>query len=176
MTGLVTRILGIDPGSRITGYGIIAAETDRNHHLASGCIRLQDESLPQRLKQIFQSIEGIVQQYEPQELAIERVFMHHNADSALKLGQARGVAICAAVMHGLTVHEYAPRQIKQAVVGGGAAAKFQVQHMVKILLALAQTPPEDASDALAVALCHSHVRRAVARMPALAGGFRRARR
>ena len=150
------RILGIDPGSQITGYGIIDARGSRLDYIDSGCIRLQQQDMPARLRIIYQSVAELVARHGPQEMAVERVFMHRNPDSALKLGQARGVAILAGVMAGLPVHEYAPRAIKQAVVGTGAAAKEQVQHMVCALLGLSKTPQADAADALAVALCHGH--------------------
>lgn len=150
------RILGIDPGSRSTGYGIIDETCDRPVYVASGCVRINAKLFPDRLKQIYDGIQGIVAQYQPDQLAIEQVFMHKNADSALKLGQARGAAICAVLAHDLQVFEYSARQVKQALVGKGNAAKPQVQHMVKVLLALQGGIPLDASDALGVALCHLH--------------------
>ena len=152
------RILGIDPGSRVTGYGVI--DQDGQHHLyiASGCVRTQGETLAERLGIIFDGISHIIREYRPQEMAIEQVFMNRNADSALKLGQARGAAICASVQAGVPVEEYAARQIKQAVVGRGGATKEQVQHMMCVLLALQKTPPSDAADALGVAVCHGHYR------------------
>ena len=168
----MARILGIDPGSRITGFGIIDVQGPRVSYVDSGCIRLQDKELPERLKTIFESIATIIDTYQPQELAVERVFMHRNPDSALKLGQARGVAICAGVVAGLPIHEYAPRAIKQAVVGRGAAAKEQVQHMVCALLNLDSQPQADAADALAVALCHGHTRQMLGRLGAVGAGRR----
>ncbi|NOX08931.1 MAG: crossover junction endodeoxyribonuclease RuvC [Gammaproteobacteria bacterium] len=152
------RILGVDPGSRITGYGIIEVQARKNVYIASGCLRIKGGSLADRLKLIFEDLTEVIEQYKPDEMAIERVFMHRNADSALKLGQARGAAICAGVMQSLSVAEFAPTEIKQAVVGKGNASKQQVQHMVTALLKLSGIPQEDAADALAVALCHSHVR------------------
>ncbi len=152
----VCRILGIDPGSRITGYGLVDQTPEGLAYIASGCVRINAENFPQRLKQIFDGIGEIVTQYQPHQLAIEQVFMHKNPDSALKLGQARGAAICAVFAHDLPVHEYAARQIKQALVGKGNADKVQVQHMVKILLGLQGEIQVDAGDALGVALCHSH--------------------
>jgi len=152
----LTRILGIDPGSRSTGYGLIDAGASGPKLVACGRIRTDSENFPQRLKQIYDGIVNIVHQYRPDELAIEQVFMHKNADSALKLGQARGAAICAGLVAGLEVHEYAARSVKQAVVGKGNADKTQVQHMVKILLNLTGTLQADAGDALGVALCHLH--------------------
>jgi len=153
----VTRILGIDPGSRITGYGIIEETTRGNsQYIASGSIRVKADSFPERLKQIFDGITEVIALYQPNEMAIEQVFMHKNADSALKLGQARGAAICASMVAGLPVSEYAARQVKQALVGKGGADKSQVQHMVKILLSLQGELQEDAGDALGISLCHSH--------------------
>lgn len=151
-------ILGIDPGSRITGFGVIRMEQRRPVYVASGCIRTEKAEMPQRLGEIFQGVGEVIETYQPQALAIEKVFLHRNADSALKLGQARGAALVAAVTHALTIHEYSPNQIKQAVVGRGHAAKQQVQHMVRTLLNLSATPPADAADALAVAVCHAHIR------------------
>ncbi len=149
------RILGIDPGSRITGYGLIDIQGNSPSYVSSGCIQLSGEKLPEKLGMIFTEISELISQFKPDRFSIENVFMHRNADSALKLGQARGAAICAAVTSGLPVAEYAPRAIKQAVVGKGGADKTQVQHMVRILLSLSQTPQADAADALAIALCHS---------------------
>ena len=153
----MTRILGIDPGSRLTGYGVVE-ETERGsyRYIASGSIRIKADSFPERLKQIFDGITEVIALYRPEEMAIEQVFMHKNADSALKLGQARGAAICASMVAGLPVSEYAARQVKQALVGKGGADKSQVQHMVKILLSIQGTLQIDASDALAISLCHSH--------------------
>ncbi len=153
----MTRILGIDPGSRITGYGVIE-ETSRgsSKYIASGSIRIKANSFPERLKQIFDGVTEVIALYQPTEMAIEQVFMHKNADSALKLGQARGAAICASMVAGLPVSEYAARQVKQALVGKGGADKSQVQHMVKILLCLQGELQEDAGDALGISLCHSH--------------------
>lgn len=161
----MTRILGIDPGSRVTGFGIIEVQDGRIHYVTSGCVRVQlEEALPQRLKEIFEGVREITQSFRPDEMAIERVFMHRNADSALKLGQARGAAICAVLQDALPVHEYAPKEIKQAIVGKGNAAKEQVQHMVKALLRLPAVPQADAADALAVALCHANIRSTRLRM------------
>ena len=171
-------ILGIDPGSRKTGYGVIDDVNGKPHYVSSGVIRMGAELvLAERLKVIFDSVCEIISQYQPQQLAIEQVFMAANANSALKLGQARGAAIVAACHFNLPVFEYEARKVKQAVVGTGAADKSQVQHMVKTLLKLADTPQEDAADALAIALCHSHthhylVRTATSRQPT---HFRRGR-
>ena len=151
---MIERILGIDPGSRLTGFGIIEINKRNSKYITSGCIRIKSDSMPLRLKEIYTNLTQIIEQYQPNISAIEQVFMHRNAASALKLGQARGAAIVACVQNNLPVYEYAPTQIKQAVVGKGHADKIQVQHMVKVLLALPQTPQADAADALAVALCH----------------------
>lgn len=152
----MTRILGIDPGSRMTGFGIIEVDKQKLSYVVSGCIRMHSETLPLRLDEIYTGVQEIIEQYQPTILAIEKVFMCRNADSALKLGQARGAAIVACTQQALVVHEYAPNQIKQAVVGQGHAHKAQVQQMVKILLSLPAIPPSDAADALATALCHAH--------------------
>ncbi|MCE9678789.1 crossover junction endodeoxyribonuclease RuvC [Shewanella sp. AS1] len=149
-------ILGIDPGSRITGYGVIKCHGRQQIYLGSGCIRTQGDDLASRLKIIFDGISEIIRQYQPDEFAIERVFMAKNADSALKLGQARGAAIVAATNAGLPVAEYSATQIKNAVVGTGRAQKSQVQHMVQQMLNLSAAPQADAADALGVALCHYH--------------------
>lgn len=153
---MTTRILGIDPGSRITGFGVIEVAQGRFSYVTSGCIRVAGESLPQKLKSIFECVSEIVTEFAPAEMAIEQVFMRTNAASALKLGQARGAAICAGVTQGLEVYEYTPTQIKQAVVGRGHADKAQVQFMMRALLKLPALPQEDAADALACALCHHH--------------------
>jgi len=152
------RILGIDPGSRITGWGVVEHAGSRSRCIDHGRIHLDKGELPTRLLRIFTEIGEVVRQYAPQESAIEEVFVNRNVASALILGQARGAAICALAAAGLTVAEYAPSQIKSAVVGSGRAEKQQVQHMIRILLNLPETAPTDASDALAVALCHAHVR------------------
>jgi crossover junction endodeoxyribonuclease RuvC len=153
----MTRILGIDPGSQITGYGIIDMQGGQSHYYDCGCIRTSSKQpLPERLKTIFQSINALIAEYRPHTMAIEQVFMHRNPDSALKLGQARGVSICAGVLADLPINEYAPRAIKQALVGSGGATKEQVQHMVCALLQLKACPQADAADALAIALCHGH--------------------
>jgi crossover junction endodeoxyribonuclease RuvC len=166
------RILGIDPGSRMTGYGIIEVQGGRTVYIASGCVRMNDEDFPQRLRTIFEGLGEVVDRYQPTETAIEKVFVQRNVDSALKLGQARGAAICAVVSRSLPLAEYSPTQIKQALVGRGAAAKEQVKHMVKILLQIDESPQEDAADALACALCHSHTQQTMGRMPAAVQGMR----
>ena len=151
------RILGIDPGSRITGYGLIEHRGRRSVHLVSGCIRAgTDRPLAERLTTIHRALTALIAEHRPDEMAVEQVFMHRNPDAAFKLGQARGVAILAGGLAGLPVSEYAPRSIKQAVVGKGGADKEQVQHMVSVLLNLHEKLQADAADALAVALCHGH--------------------
>lgn len=152
------RILGIDPGSRFTGFGVIEIIDGKSHYVESGCIRAGNGEFMGRLKTIFEGMREIVTTYGPQEVAIERVFMHRNADSALKLGQARGAALSAVLQADLPVSEYTPTEIKQSIVGKGHAAKEQIQHMVTALLKLPGTPQADAADALAVALCHLHLR------------------
>jgi len=154
-------ILGIDPGSRITGYGVIKKEGRKLSYLGSGCIKAfspnkEDDEFSTRLQTIFAGISEIILQFTPELFAVEQVFMGVNPGGALKLGQARGAAIVAATNKGLPVAEYSARQIKQAVVGTGAADKSQVQHMVKTILKLPAMPQADAADALAVALCHAH--------------------
>ena len=149
------RILGIDPGSRVTGYGVVDVDGRRVSYVASGCIRTGDAGFPQRLRTIFMGITQIVNSYSPTELAIEQVFVKHNVASALKLGQARGAAICAAMQSEINVSEYSPSEVKLALVGNGRATKEQVQHMVCVLLKLNGMPQMDASDALAIALSHA---------------------
>ena len=156
------KILGIDPGSRLTGYGILEESTQGYKYIASGSIRIKGDYFPDRLKQIFDGILEIIDKYQPDKMAIEQVFMHKNADSALKLGQARGAAICAVQTKMIPVFEYAARQVKQAVVGKGAADKIQVQHMVKILLNVQGELSLDASDALGIAICHANYRQTAA--------------
>lgn len=154
-------ILGIDPGSRITGYGVVRQQGRHFHYLGSGCIRLGDGPLAERLIVIFNAVSQLIEQYQPNLFAIEQVFLAHNPDSALKLGQARGAAIVAAGHAKLPVAEYSARQIKQAVVGKGNAEKTQVQHMVSHILKLTKSPQADAADALAVALCHGHTQQSL---------------
>jgi crossover junction endodeoxyribonuclease RuvC len=152
----VSRILGIDPGSRITGYGVIESDGMHSRHITHGTLRLQGDAFPPRLGEIFAGIGRVIDEYQPTVMAIEQVFVSKNPSSALKLGQARGAAICAGVSRQLEVVEYTPTQIKQAVVGVGRAQKEQVQHMVQLILSLTQRPAADAADALAVALSHAH--------------------
>ncbi|SET36287.1 crossover junction endodeoxyribonuclease RuvC [Thorsellia anophelis] len=157
-------ILGIDPGSRITGYGVIQEVGRSLHYIASGCIKTEVDDIPGRLKIIYAGVTQIIEQFNPDFFAIEKIFMAKNADSAFKLGQARGVAIVAAVNLNLPIFEYAARQVKQTVVGTGAADKHQVQQMVTRLLQLGSTPQADAADALAIAITHSHLWRNIERI------------
>lgn len=160
------RILGIDPGSRITGYGVIQVEGQHYQYIDSGCIRTQSDSFPNKLKEIYQGIEQIIRLTQPSAVAIEQVFVKKNVSSALKLGQARGAAICACVMNSLPVDEYLPNQIKKAVVGRGHASKVQIQHMVVTHLGLSSVPQADAADALAIAICHAQTSTTLLRMNA----------
>ena len=152
----MARVLGIDPGSRVTGYGIIESDGVRSRHLHSGCIRTTAGDFPQRLGEIFAGISSLLDEWAPQEVAIEQVFVARNASSALKLGQARGAAIAAVVTHQLPVHEYTPAAVKQGLVGNGRAEKEQVQHMIRVILGMQGAMALDQSDALAIALCHAH--------------------
>ena len=161
------RILGIDPGSRATGFGIIEVDGDRVLAVHHGVIRTGGGEFPQRLGIIFQGILDLIAEHAPDQVAVENVFVSRNAASALKLGQARGAAVCAAISRSLPVAEYSPRSVKQAIVGRGGADKVQVQHMITVLLKLQQAPEEDAADALAVALCHQHTQQTADRMQAL---------
>ena len=161
------RILGIDPGSRFTGFGVIDVRGDQATLGRHGVIRSGSGEFTERLGVIFTGLTELIRELAPAEVAVENVFVSRNAASALKLGQARGAAICAAISMGLPVAEYSPRSVKQAIVGRGGADKVQVQHMVSVLLNLAETPAEDAADALAVALCHQHTQQTVKRMQAL---------
>jgi crossover junction endodeoxyribonuclease RuvC len=152
------RILGLDPGSRRTGFGVIECRGSQLVPVAHGCVNVAAAAPAARLRLIFEGLRALWSQHEPSEVAVERVFVSRNADSALKLGQARGAALCA-IPEGVPVFEYAPRAIKLAVVGSGAAEKSQVAHMIRTLLALGERPGADAADALAVAVCHAHARR-----------------
>ncbi|HSX64516.1 MAG TPA: crossover junction endodeoxyribonuclease RuvC [Pseudoxanthomonas sp.] len=156
----MTRILGIDPGSQRTGVGIIDvnAAGKATHVFHAPLLLLGADDFPQRLKILLSGLSEIIETWQPQEVAIEKVFMARNPDSALKLGQARGAAICAVVMRDLPVHEYAAKEVKLAVVGRGGAEKQQIQHMVGIMLGLQGKLQADAADALAIALTHAHVR------------------
>lgn len=150
------RILGIDPGLRITGFGILDKQGQQLSYVASGCIKTPDGELPERLKVILNSLGEVIAQHQPHQVAVEKVFVNVNPQSTLMLGQARGAAICAAVLANLPVAEYTALQVKQAVVGNGHAQKEQVQEMVKRLLKLSGIPSPDAADALACAICHAH--------------------
>ncbi|HTQ36588.1 MAG TPA: crossover junction endodeoxyribonuclease RuvC [Steroidobacteraceae bacterium] len=167
MSAAPRRVLGLDPGSLRTGYGIVDCAAGREAHVASGCVHATGTNLALRLRYIHEQVSLLVARYAPDEVAIERVFMHRNADSALKLGQARGAALSAAVAGGAAVYEYAPRAVKLAVVGTGAADKAQVAHMVQVLLAIGRPATADVSDALAIALCHAQARRVAGRLAAL---------
>ena len=160
----VIRVLGIDPGSRTTGYGIVELSGQKSRYIDCGCINTGRDNLAIRLRNIFVGVEDVIKVYQPDVFAIESVFVHKNVSSALKLGQARGAAICAAAMHNLDVEEYSPKEIKKAVVGTGTADKEQVQYMIRLLLSLPQAPSSDAADALAVAICHGTSRLAAARL------------
>ena len=168
----MTIIIGIDPGSRVTGFGVIRMGRQRAEHLHSGCISVGDLPFPDRLCGIFDALTAVVAEFAPTEAAIEKVFVQRNVESALKLGQARGAAMVAVAKLALAVHEYSPNSIKQAVVGRGHADKAQVQHMIKALLGLTKAPPTDAADALAVALCHAHTRQGLAALLAQRGARR----
>jgi len=157
--GLI-RVLGIDPGSVITGYGIIESDGARSFHLTHGHIRVKGESFAEKLGHIHAALGEIISEWQPQEVAIEQVFMSNNAMSALKLGQARGAAITAVVSRDLSVAEYAPRLVKKVVTGSGAADKFQVQTMVRAVLQIEKIIQVDAADGLAIAICHAHSRKA----------------
>jgi crossover junction endodeoxyribonuclease RuvC len=152
------RILGLDPGSRRTGFGVIECRGLQLVSVAHGCLNVAAMAPARRLRLIFEGLKALMCEHAPAEVAVERVFVSRNADSALKLGQARGAALCA-IPAGIPLFEYAPRAVKLAVVGSGAAEKFQVAHMIRALLALAELPGADAADALAVAVCHAHARR-----------------
>jgi len=153
----VERIIGVDPGSRLTGYGVIDAGQGRLQYIACGVVKTNTQySFAHRLNEIFEGINEVVQLHNPVVAAIEDVFMASNPRSALKLGHARGAAVVAVMQNGLAVYDYSPRVVKQAVVGYGQAEKSQVQHMVKVLLGLSGTPSSDAADALAVAICHAN--------------------
>ena len=152
----MTLILGIDPGSRITGYGVVRDTGRGCEYVASGCIRTGSGELSERLRAVFSGVSEVIRTYGPVTMGIEQVFMARNADSALKLGQARGAAIVAGAEAGLQIAEYTATQVKQAIAGTGGADKQQVQRMVMHLLKLLEKPQIDASDALAIALCHAH--------------------
>ncbi len=158
------RILGIDPGSQVTGYGVIDMDGNHARHVSHGHITIRPGELPEKLRRIFRELSAVISEFQPDECAIEKVFMYRNADSALKLGQSRGAAITACAELERPVFEYSANQVKQATVGKGHAGKTQVQYMVKVLLCLDGTPQADAADALAIALCHGHSREGVLRL------------
>lgn len=162
----MTRILGIDPGSQRTGVGIIDVDAGGRvvHVFHAPLVLLDAENFPLRLKLLLDGLGEIIEKYRPEEVAIEKVFMARNPDSALKLGQARGAAMCAAVLRDLPIHEYAAKEVKLAVVGKGGAEKAQIQHMVAVMLNLSGKLQADAADALAVAITHAHVRATAARI------------
>ncbi|KAI5913211.1 crossover junction endodeoxyribonuclease RuvC [Thauera sp. 2A1] len=153
---VATRILGLDPGLRITGFGLIDTLGSQLRYVASGCIKTRDGELPGRLKTLLDGVREVIETYRPDVVAVEKVFVNVNPQSTLLLGQARGAVICGAVSCDLDVHEYTALQVKQSVVGYGKAAKEQVQHMVQRLLTLDASPSPDAADALACAICHAH--------------------
>lgn len=153
---VATRILGLDPGLRITGFGIIDSLGSQLRYVASGCIKTRDGELPGRLKTLLDGVREVITTYQPDVVAVEKVFVNVNPQSTLLLGQARGAVICGAVSCDLAVAEYTALQVKQSVVGYGKAAKEQVQHMVQRPLALDAIPSPDAADALACAICHAH--------------------
>ncbi|MFK7854022.1 MAG: crossover junction endodeoxyribonuclease RuvC [Granulosicoccus sp.] len=152
------RVLGIDPGSVITGYGIIESDGSRSFHLSHGHIRVKGENFAEKLGYIHQQLTEVIAQWQPHEVAVEQVFLSNNAMSALKLGQARGAAITAVVARQLSVSEYAPRLVKKVVTGSGSADKHQVQTMVRSILHLVDAVQVDAADGLAIAICHAHSR------------------
>ncbi len=153
------RVIGIDPGSRFTGYGIVTDQNNTQTCIIQGRIVVQGNNIAERLFYIYSELKQLIRTYQPHEFAIEQVFFHRNAQSALKLGQARGAALVAAAAHSLAIAEYSPKQIKQATVGYGSADKAQVQHMICALLKLKEIPDTDAADALAIAICHCQSRR-----------------
>ena len=171
--GAPARILGIDPGSRLTGIGVIEIAGPRSRCLTHEVIRLGDGPLPARLLTLMQRLRALCAEFRPDEVAMEQVFVHRNVASALVLGEARGVAVCAVAEAGLPLHEYAPASIKQAIAGNGRADKTQVQHMVRMLLNLPVSPAEDAADALACALCHAHSRTLKMQTEKMLQGMRR---
>jgi crossover junction endodeoxyribonuclease RuvC len=170
MPAPTVRILGIDPGLRVTGFGVIEKNGASLSYIASGCVKSGDADLADRLKTILAGLREIIGEHRPQQVALEKVFVNVNPASTLALGQARGTAICAAVDAGLPVSEYTALQVKQAVVGNGHAKKEQVQEMVKRLLGLSGAPSADAADALACAICHAHGGQGLGAIPT--SGFR----
>lgn len=171
------RVLGVDPGSVITGYGIIETDGIRSFHVHHGHIRVAGDDLPEKLGYIYYEIAKVVEQWKPDEAGVEEVFMAKNAMSALKLGQARGAAICALVQNGVKVSEYTAKYVKKSVVGNGNATKDQVQHMVSVLLGLQGKLQADAADGLAISICHGHSRNSLnVKKASMARSSRRTRR
>lgn len=171
----MARIMGIDPGLRVTGFGVLEARDRQLIYVTSGCIKTSDASLPERLKTILDGLKEVIAEYRPEQVAVEKVFVNVNPQSTLLLGQARGTAICAAVLSDIPVAEYTALQVKQAVVGNGHADKEQVQAMVKRLLQLSGVPRADAADALACAICHAHGGQGLGRMSTFGMRVRRGR-
>lgn len=166
----IIRILGLDPGLRVTGFGLIEKAGQQLRYLTSGYIKTSDGALPERLRTILEGVREIIEANHPDQVAVEKVFVNVNPQSTLLLGQARGAAICAAVLHHLPVCEYTALQVKQAVVGSGHAQKEQVQEMVIRLLGLSSAPSADAADALACAICHAYAGQGLGNIPT--AGFR----
>ncbi len=165
-------ILGVDPGSRKCGYGLVEAVGTELRYVASGVIRVETLNFPDRLQAIFLNLTDVITEFRPSAAAVEEVFVGKSMSSALKLGQARGAAIVACATQGLPVHEYAARKVKLALVGTGVADKVQMQQMVKRLLKLSAVPKEDAADALSVAVCHAHTERTLVRLAGVRTGRR----
>jgi crossover junction endodeoxyribonuclease RuvC len=172
---MTVRILGIDPGLRVTGFGVLDKAGQQLAYVASGCIKTPDGELPERLAVILDSLREVILTHRPHQAAVEKVFVNVNPQSTLLLGQARGAAICAAVLAKLPVAEYTALQVKQAVVGNGHARKEQVQEMVRRLLGLSAAPSPDAADALACAICHAHAGAGLGALPTRGLRMRRSR-
>lgn len=169
------RILGIDPGLRVTGFGVIERHGSKLVYVGSGCVRTPEGTLPERLKVIVEGVGEVIGQYRPEQVVVEEVFVNVNPKSTLLLGQARGAAISGVVLHDLPVAEYTALQVKQAVVGNGHAAKEQVQEMVRRLLNLEGKLQADAADALACAICHAHTGQGLGRLASSGLRVRRGR-
>ena len=165
-------ILGIDPGSRKCGYGLVSASGSNLQYVACGVIRVETLLFPERLQAIFSNLCDIISEFAPDEAAVEEVFVGKSMSSALKLGHARGVAMVACTSHQLPVYEYAARKVKQALVGSGVADKSQMQQMIKTMLRLSAVPKEDAADALSVAVCHAHTRHTLIKLAGVRHGRR----
>ena len=154
-------ILGIDPGSAVTGYGIIKSNGKQHQYITSGCIKIKSKDWGERLRTIYEQLRELILLHHPDEVSIEEVFIHRNPGGALKLGQARGAAMVAVAIDGIPIAEYSAREVKQSVVGYGAAKKEQVQFMISRLLNVSEQLAPDAADALAIALCHAHSRNVI---------------